>query len=100
MSDLLAIVGPAGEDAALLEQLSHGRPGRVTVLVQDERLEGSDWALDESDAGRALRDRLARLLHEIEVRTGASVVGAVGDAEQLVGWRFDRVIRAQEPVAA
>jgi hypothetical protein len=99
MRDMLAIVGPADEDDALIEQLSQGHPGRVTVLVEDAQLAGGDWALDESDSGRALRDRLATLLHKIEARTGAAVVGAVGSVDQLVGWRFDRVVRPQRPVA-
>ncbi len=100
MKDLLAIVGRADEDDALVEELSQGHPGRVTVLVEDAQLAGGDWALDESDSGRALRDRLATLLHKIEVRTGAAVVGAVGSADQLIGWRFDRVIRPRHPVTA
>ena len=100
MSDLLAIVGPAGDDEALIEQLVRRKPGRVTVLVEGEQAETADWALDESEPGRALRDRLARLLHEIETRTGAIVVGLAGNADQLVGWRFDRIVRARVPVAA
>src|ERR1700730_3234344 len=100
MSDLLAIVRPGGDDEALIEQLVSRRPGRVTVLVEDDQAASADWALDESEPGRALRDRLARLLHEIEARTGAIVVGLAGNADQLVGWRFDRVVRARVPVAA
>ncbi len=99
MSDLLAIVGPGGDDEALLDQLARRRPGRVTVLVEDGRVGRAEWALDDSQSGRALRDRLAGLLQAIESRTGAAVVGLVGDAEQLVGWRFDRVVRASAPVA-
>ncbi len=73
------------------------RPNRVTVLVQDG---DRDWALDESGSGRALRDRLAELLHAIEQRTGAVVVGLAGDPDQLLGRRFDRVVGGRVPVAA
>jgi hypothetical protein len=96
MSDLLAIVGPADEQGTLLEEIATYRPDRVTVLVQDgER----DWALDESQSGRARRDRLAELLHAIEQRTGAVVVGLAGNRDQLLGWRFDRVIGDRVPIA-
>jgi hypothetical protein len=100
MSDLLAIVGPTDGDEDLLRQIASRRPKRVTVLVEESQDDSTAWALDETDAGRALRDRLAKLLHEIEARTGAAVVGLVGDADQLVGWRFDRVVRAPAPIAA
>jgi hypothetical protein len=97
MSDLLAIVGPEDADDELLEEIAHRRPDRVTVLVEDT---SPDWALDESDAGRAVRDRLAVLLGLIERRTGAVVVGLAGNREQLLGWRFDRVVNGRIPVAA
>src|SRR5262245_48011839 len=97
MSDLLAIVGPADSDDDLLEEIAQRRPRRVTVLVEDT---SPDWASDETDAGRAVRDRLARLLAAIERRTGAVVVGLAGDRDQLLGWRFDRVVGARQPLAA
>jgi hypothetical protein len=97
MSDLLAIVGPEDADDELLEEIAHRRPDRVTVLVEDT---SPDWALDESDAGRAVRDRLAVLLGLIEKRTGAAVVGLAGDRDQLLGWRFDRVVNGRIAVAA
>jgi hypothetical protein len=97
MSDLLAIVGPEDADDELLEEIAQRRPRRVTVLVEDT---SPDWASDESDAGRAVRDRLARLLAAIERQTGAVVVGLAGDRDQLVGWRFDRVVGARHPLAA
>ena len=97
MSDLLAIVGPDDAEEELLEEIAHRRPDRVTVLIESgER----DWALDESDTGRAVRDRIAALLHAIERRTGAAVVGLAGDRDQLLGWRFDRVVRARARLAA
>jgi hypothetical protein len=96
MSDLLAIVGPADADDELLEEIAQRRPNRVTVLVEDT---SPDWASDESEAGRAVRDRLARLLAAIERRTGAVVVGLAGDRNQLLGWRFDRVVGSHQPLA-
>lgn len=97
MSDLLAIVGPADADDELLEEIARRRPHRVTVLVEDT---SSDWASDETEAGQAVRDRLARLLAAIERRTGAVVVGLAGDRDQLLGWRFDRVVGASAALAA
>jgi hypothetical protein len=89
MSDLLAIVTEAGQDPGLLDEIQWRRPDRVTVLVENG---SEDWATDDSPKGRALRDRLALLLRSIEERTGAAVVGLVGNRSQLRGWRFDRVV--------
>jgi hypothetical protein len=91
MSDVLAVIRPQDEVAELLEELERGRPRRVTVLLEDE---APDWGSDESETGLARRDKLATLLHAIEDRTGAVVVGLAGDSDQLEGWRFDRVVRA------
>lgn len=91
MSDVLAIAGSDDADEQLVEEIAHRRPARVTVLVEDAE---RDWALDESETGRAVRERIAALLHAIERRTGAVVVGLAGDRDQLLGWRFDRVVRA------
>lgn len=96
MSDLLAIVGSADADEELLDEIEQRHPHRVTVLVEDTH---SDWASDESAAGRAIRDRLATLLHSIEKRTGAVVVGLAGNRDQLLGWRFDRIVSGRTPVA-
>jgi len=85
MSDLLAIVEDTPGDEALIEEIVRRRPRRVTVLVEDR-------TTDEDD--------LAHLIHEVESRSGAVVVGLVGDADQLEGWRFDRVVRARQPLAA
>lgn len=95
MSDLLAIVGPADADEELLTEIERRRPDRVTVLVEQAQ---PDWALDESRTATALRNRLAVLLHAIEQRTGAVVVGLAGNHEQLLGWRFDRVVRGGRPL--
>jgi hypothetical protein len=97
MSDLLAIVGPGDAEEELLAEIAHRHPDRVTVLVESA---DPDWAVDESDRGRAVRDRIAALLYAIERRTGAVVVGLAGNPDQLAGWRFDRVVRARATLAA
>lgn len=93
MSDLLAVITSEDRDFEVLSELAWRRPDRVTVL-----LEGGDLE-DESESGRALRDRLARLLHAIEERTGAAVVGLAGSRDQLRGWRFDRIVGGRRPLA-
>jgi hypothetical protein len=97
MSDLLAIVGPDEDEARLLEEIVSWRPRRVTLLVADRN---GDWAHDDSDAGLEIRDRIARLLLAIELRTGAAVVGLAGDRGQLSGWRFDHIVGEPLPLAA
>jgi len=96
MSDILAIVDQTSTDDELINEIARRHPHRVTVL-----LEGSgelDWGDDESVGGRAMRDRLAALLGAIEQRTGAVVVGLVGNRDQLRGWRFDRVVGGRSPL--
>ncbi len=97
MSEILAIVDEADADEQLVEEIARRHPHRVTVLVEDGSLE---QALDDSPRGRALSDRLAKLLAAIEQRTGAVVVGLAGSREQLRGWRFDRIVGARGPIAA
>ena len=97
MSDLLAIFGPNDTDSELLTEIERLHPDRVTVLIQGIE---SDWASDNSYFGEALRERMAALLALIERRTGATVVGAAGDRDQLEGWRFDREVSARLPIAA
>jgi hypothetical protein len=96
MSDLLAIVGPSDAEDELIDEIASWRPARVTVLVQDG---DTDWPFDDSLSGLARRDRLAGLLYAIERRTGASVVGLVGDPDQLLGSSFDRVLTSRVPMA-
>jgi hypothetical protein len=95
MTDLLAIIGPADGDEDLLDEIVRRRPNRVTVLLESAQ---PDWGSDQSGRGRALRDRLARLLGAIEQRTGAAVVGLAGSRDQLLGWRFDRVVGGRSPL--
>ena len=91
MTDVLAVIRPQDGAAQLLDELARRRPHRVTVLLEDH---APGWGTDDSQAGVARRDRLAALMHAIEDRTGAVVVGLAGDSDQLHGWRFDRVVRA------
>ena len=95
MSDLLAVFAAADHDQELFDEIAADRPCRVTVL-----LESRDAQLSEdSNAGEALRARLAQLMAAIEARTGATVLGLVGERSQLNGWRFDREL-AFRPLAA
>jgi hypothetical protein len=96
MSDLLAIVDGTSNNEALVEEIVRRHPHRVTILVEDAA--DPDWASDESQPGRALRDRMAALLTAIEQRTGAVVVGLAGSRDQLTGWRFDRTIGGPSPL--
>ena len=97
MSDLLAIFGPTDTDSELLTEIERMHPDRVTVLIEGA---DTDWATDDSFVGAALRERMAALMALIERRTGATVIGAAGDREQLEGWRFDREVGVPLPVAA
>lgn len=91
VTDVLAVIGTGEDERLVLDELGRRRADRVTVLLEEE---AADWANDESEIGSARRDRLALLLHAIEQRTGAAVMGTVGSCEQLQGWRFDRVVRS------
>ncbi|MDE3132605.1 MAG: hypothetical protein KGL15_00910 [Acidobacteriota bacterium] len=95
MSDILAIVDDSDSDEQLVAEIALRHPHRVTVLLED-----GDPQLDESPRGRALSDRLAKLLAAIEQRTGAVVVGLAGSREQLRGWRFDRIVGSHGPLPA
>jgi phenylpyruvate tautomerase PptA (4-oxalocrotonate tautomerase family) len=96
MSDLLAIFADPEGDAEILVEIARLHPSRVTVLIEDV---DSDWALDESASGSALRDRLARLIAAIERETGAVVTGLAGSRAQLAGWRFDREVGHRPAIA-
>lgn len=95
MSDILAIFDDSDSDEQLVAEIALRHPDRVTVLLED-----GDPQLDESPRGRALSDRLAKLLAAIEQRTGAVVVGLAGSREQLRGWRFDRIVGSHGPLPA
>ncbi len=97
MSDLLAIFGPSDCDADVIAEIAHLHPDRVTVLIEDRQAE---LVGEDSEEGDVLRTRLAGLITAIERGTGATVVGLAGDRSQLRGWRFDRAVAPQLPLAA
>jgi hypothetical protein len=97
MSDILAIIDRDHEDTELVAEIARRHPDRVTVLVEDA---GADWGTDDSPRGLALRNKVAKLLSAIEQKTGAVVVGLAGSREQLLGWRFDRVIGGPPTISA
>ncbi len=96
MTDVLAVIKDEDGTGELLDELARRRVDRVTVLLEAD---APAWGSDESEAGVARRDKLATLLHAIEDRTGAVVVGLAGDSDQLRGWRFDRVVRSSRDAA-
>jgi hypothetical protein len=99
VNELLAIAGEADFDDELVEEVARRRPREVTILIDGaERADG--WAWDESPRGRALRDRLARLLSAVEQRTGASVMGRIGDLRPFSGRWFDSIVDLALPSAA
>lgn len=83
MSDLLAVVGEDVTDEDLLAEITRRHPDRVTVLAEE-------------------RDdlRVASLVDAIEECTGADVVGLADSRSQLRGWRFDRVVGDDPPIAS
>jgi len=97
MSDVLAIFGSSDSDADVLAEIAHLHPDRVTVLIEDGP---ADLVGEDSEEGDALRTRLAGLMTAIERDTRATVVGLAGDRSQLRGWRFDRAVAPQLPLAA
>lgn len=94
MSDLLAVFGPAESDEELLDGIVAYHPDRVTVLIADACADIAD------EECAPTRDRIADLLARVERLTGATVVGLAGDRSQLRGWRFDRELAPQLPLAA
>jgi len=99
MNDVLAIAGDASRDDELVEEVARRHPREVTIVIDDEDDAGA-WAWDESPRGLALRDRLARLLTAIELRTGAAVMGLVGDLYPFRGRWFEDVVDPGLPRAA
>lgn len=99
MIDVLAIAGDASRDDELVEEVARRRPREVTIVI-DEETDDDFWAWDESASGRALRDRLARLLSAIEQRTGAAVMGRVGNLRRFRGRWFEEIVDPGLPGAA
>lgn len=99
MHDVLAIAGDASRDDELVEEVARRHPREVTILIDDEEQTGA-WASDESPRGHAVRDRLARLLTAVELRTGAAVMGLVGDLHPFRGRWFEDIVDPGLPGAA
>jgi hypothetical protein len=100
MSDVLAIAGRIEQDDELVEEVARRRPSEVTIVIGEDAATATGWAFDETPNGHARRDRLARLLSLVELRTGASVMGAVGDLRPLRGRWFDNIVDPALPGAA
>lgn len=96
MSDLLAIIDQSDTDDTLLDEIVRRHPDRVTVLLEEHG--PGDWAADDTQRAKAVRDQLAALLTAIEQRSGAVVVGLAGSRDQLQGWRFDRIVGGRRPL--
>jgi hypothetical protein len=101
MTTVLAIASDPALDAELVEEVRSTHPDRVTVLVLASGFAADRWATGGGPRERALRDRLALLLAQVEARTGAVVSGTVGDLDLVdSGAGFDEVVRAPAVLAA
>jgi hypothetical protein len=100
MNDVLAIAGRADQDLDLVEEVARRHPREVMIVIDDDQRDDRGWGVDETPTARAIRDRLARLLTLVETRTGASVVGSVGDLRPLRGRWYDAIVDPQLPRAA
>jgi hypothetical protein len=86
---ILLIAGPDDRDDELVTAAAAHRPRRVTVLIEAD---DPSWDWSERRVASARRDRLAALLTAVERATGATVVGLVGDPEELELGRFDAIV--------
>jgi hypothetical protein len=100
MTNLLAIASDPALDGALVDELRAVHPDRVTVLVLAAGFAADRWASGDGPRERALRDRLALLLAQVEARTGAVVAGTIGDLDSVDVERCDEVVRAPVVLAA
>jgi len=90
MTDILLIAGPEGRDAELVAAAAAYAPRNVTIVVEAD---DPQWATNPSALAEARRDRLATLLTQTALATGAGVVGFVGDPSQLQAARgFDAIV--------
>jgi hypothetical protein len=92
--NLLAIASDPDLDQALVEEVKNAHPDRVTVLVLASGFAADRWAWADGPLERALRDRVALLLAQVEAHTGAVVSGVVGDSDTVAGAEFDDTVRA------
>jgi hypothetical protein len=99
MADVLAIATDTTPDDDLVEEVARRRPLQVTIVIDAEDA-GDAWVWDETEQGLARRDRLARLLTAVERRTGARVMGRIGDLQPLRGRWFDGIVDPTLPGTA
>src|SRR4051812_5590303 len=101
MTTLLAIASDPNLDSALVDEVRVTHPDRVTVLVLASGFAADRWAWGDGPRERALRDRLALLLAQVEAHTGAVVTGVVGDLAAVDGAdAYDDVVRTPVVLAA
>ena len=100
MTTVLAIASDPALDTDLVEEVTTTHPDRVTVLLLASGFAADTWAWRDGPRERALRDRLALLLAQVEAHTGAGVTGLVGDSEAVDGHAFDDVVRTPGVLAA
>lgn len=90
MTDILLIAGPDGRDAELVAAAAAYAPRNVTIVVDGD---DPQWSTNPSAVAEARRDRLATLLTQTALATGAGVVGFVGDPSRLQAARgFDAIV--------
>lgn len=100
MTTVLAIASDPALDTDLVEEVRTTHPDRVTVLLLASGFAADTWAWRDGPRERALRDRLALLLAQVEAHTSAVVTGLVGDSEAVDGDAFDDVVRTPGVLAA
>lgn len=92
--NLLAIASDPDLDQALVDEIRSTHPDRVTVLVLASGFAADRWAWADGPRERALRDRVALLLAQVEAHTGAIVTGVVGDSDVVADFDYDETVRA------
>jgi hypothetical protein len=100
MTSVLAVASDPALDHGLVEEVRRNHPERVTVLLLASGFAADRWAWGDGPRERALRDRLALLLAQVEARTGATVTGVVGDLAAVELAEFDDVVRTPSVLAA
>ena len=99
--NVLAIASDPYLDQALVEEVRATHPDRVTVLLLASGFAADRWAWGDGPRERALRDRLALLLAQVEAHTGAVVTGVVGDLAAVDSPdAYDDIVRSPVALAA
>jgi len=88
-AEVLLIAGPDGRDDELIAAAAAHGPRRVTVLIEAQ---DPSWSWSEQHVAASRRDRLAELLTAVERATGASVIGLVGNPDELELGGFDAIV--------